>query len=155
MINFKKGPALSLGQTDKVAAPAAGQDIEAGHVVRIASNGEASLGVSETPAADLLGFAITNVTDGDAIESGKIGVYLLDGATVVETDKAVGTINSTNYPIGAAVTADDAGLVAVVTSEDDRVIGQVEGIRSLPAIETVNGRKIQGTRAMLGVKLSA
>jgi hypothetical protein len=154
MINFKKGPALSLGQSDKVAKPAAGEAIEAGHVVRIASNGEASLGVSETPAADLLGFAITDVTDGDAIESGKIGVYLLDGATVVETDKAVGAINSTNYPIGAAVTANDAGLVAVA-SEDDRVIGQVEGIRNLPSVETVNGRKIQATRAMLGVKLSA
>ena len=154
MINFKKGPALSLGQTDKVAKPATGQAIEAGHVVRIASNGEASLGVSETPAADLLGFAITDVTDGDAIESGKIGVYLLDGSTVVETDKAVGTINSTNYPIGAAVTASAAGLVAVA-SGDDRVIGQVEGIRNLPSVEVVNGRKIQATRAFLGVKLSA
>jgi len=154
MINFKKGPALSLGQTDKVAAPAAGQDIEAGHVVRIASNGQASLGVSATPAADLLGFAITNVTDGDAIESGKIGVYLLDGATVVETDQVDATINAQNFPTGTKVTANAAGDI-VVAGATDRVIGQVEGIRNLPSIETVNGRKIQGTRAMLGIKLSA
>ena len=152
MINFKKGPALSLGQSDKVAKPATGAEIEAGHVVSIASNGEATLGVSDP--AGLLGFAITNVTDGDAIESGKIGVYLLDGATVVETDKAAAEINSTNFAVGAAVTANEDGEVAVAT-EGDRVIGYVEGIRNLPSIEVVNGRKIQGTRAMFVFKLSA
>lgn len=158
-INFKKGPALTLGQTDKVAKTVAGENIEAGHVVRLVTNGsvvEAHKGASASPAPadELLGFAINNQTDGDVIESGKLGVYLLDGATVVETDKTDSTINHTNYPLGAAVTAATDGTVSVA-GEGDKVIGTVEGIRSLPSVEVVNGVKIQGTRAFLGIKLNA
>ena len=156
-INFKKGPALSLGQSDKVAA--ASGTIVAGQVVRVHSNGavvEALAGASDSPApkTDLLGFAINNSTDGDVIASGKIGVYLLDGITVLETDQADSAINLTNYPIGTPVTADVAGLVKVAGGSD-KVIGQVEGVRNLPAVTTVNGRKVQGTAAFLGIKLTA
>jgi hypothetical protein len=156
-INFKKGPALTLGQTDKVAKVTG--NIEAGQVVRLVTNGsvvEAHSGASASPApaSDLLGFAINNSTDGDVIESGKIGVYLLDGATVLETDKADATINYSNYPLGSAITANTNGTVSAA-SNGDKVIGYVEGIRSLPSVEVVNGVKIQGTRAFLGIKLNA
>jgi hypothetical protein len=157
-INFKKGSALSLGQTDKVAATT-GATIVAGQVVRVANvNGvvEALAGASASPApaSDLLGFAINNTTDGDVIAAGKIGVFLLDGSSVVETDQAAATINLTNYPIGTPVTADTTGNVKVA-GNGDKVIGQVEGVRNLPAVQTVNGYKVQGTAAFLGIKLTA
>lgn len=157
MINFKKGPGLSLGQSDKVAKLAASQAIEAGHVVRIDSvTGMVTKGASATPNDDLLGFAINNGTDGDVVESGKMGVYLLDGASVIETDKAALAITSANYPIGTPLKADEnTGAVSTGTVGTHRIIGFVEGIRSLPSVETVNGVKIQSTRAMLGIKLNA
>jgi hypothetical protein len=155
MINFKKGPALSLGQSDKVAKLAAGQAIEAGHVVRVdATSGEVYLGASGTPKDDYLGFAINNATDGDVISSGKIGVYNLDGASVVETDKAA-NISAANYAIGQPLKAiQDTGNVALGDPASDRIIGYVEGVRNLPSVQVVNGVKIQGTRALLGIKLT-
>lgn len=157
MINFKKGPGLSLGQSDKVAKLAASQAIEAGHVVRIDSaTGLVTKGVSsDNPFDDLLGFAINNGTDGDVVESGKMGVYLLDGVSVIETDKAALAITNTNYPIGKPLKANTDGTVGAGVPATDRIIGLVEGIRSLPSVETVNGVKIQSTRAMLGIKLNA
>ena len=156
MINIKKGPGLSLAQVDKVGKPASGANIEAGQVVRFAANGEVN--VPSAPLAssntDLLGFAITATDDGDAIESGKIGVLLLDGASVIETDKASATVNSTNYAIGAPVSFNTSGLVTAAGATD-RVIGRVEGIRNLPSVETINGVKVQSTRAFLGIKLAA
>jgi len=154
-INFKKGPALSLGQSDKVAA--ASGNIVAGQVVRVRSNGgvvEALAGASASPApsSDLLGFAINDSTDGDVIASGKVGVFLLDGITVLETDQTDAAINLTNYPIGSRLTATTGGLVKVAGATD-YVIGQVEGVRNLPAVTTVNGRKVQGTAPFLGIKL--
>jgi hypothetical protein len=155
MINFKKGPGLSLGQSDKVAKLAATQAIEAGHVVRVDSaDGLVYKGASGTPNDDLLGFAINNGTDGDVIESGKMGVYLLDGGSVIETDKAAGTIDNATYPIGKPIKAGTDGTVAAGLPGTDRIIGYVEGIRRLPSVETVAGVKIQSTRALLGIKLS-
>lgn len=156
MINIKKGPGLSLGQVDKVGKPASGATIEAGQVVRFAANGEVNVPNAPTASSnnDLLGFAITDTADGDAIESGKVGVLLLDGVSVIETDKAAATINSTNYVIGAGVSFNTSGQVTAAGATD-RVIGRVEGIRNLPAIEVVNGVKVQSTRAFLGIKLAA
>lgn len=155
MINIKKGPGLSLGQVDKVAKPATGVTIEAGQVVKLhATDGTVGLpsGASDT---GLLGFAITDTADGDAIESGKVGILLLDGVSVIETDKTGATaITSTNFNVGANLTCTSAGAVAVA-SGSDRVIGKVEGIRNLPSVETVNGVKVQSTRAFLGIKLAA
>jgi hypothetical protein len=111
-------------------------------------------GASVTPNDDLLGFAINNGTDGDVVESGKMGMFLLDGASVIETDKAALAITSSNYAIGAPIKAGTDGTVATGTPGTDRIIGYVEGIRSLPSVETVNGVKIQSTRALLGIKLS-
>ena len=157
-INFKKGPALTLGQTDKVAPVDAGSGIIAGNVVRIhATTGKATLGSSaSTSTSDLLGFAINTATDGDVLESGKLGVFLLDGSSVVELDSAcvTGTINNSTFNNGAPVAAGTDGKVKAA-SGSDRVIGYVEGIRSLPTIVTVNGVKVQGTTSFLGIKLAA
>ena len=98
---------------------------------------------------------IHNATNGDVIESGKLGVYLLDGATVLETDKTELAINATNYPIGTPLKADGVtGNVKIGVPGTDRIIGYVEGIRNLPSIETVGSTKIQSTRPLLGIKLS-
>lgn len=155
MINIKKGPGLSLAQVDKVAKPAAGVTIEAGQVVKLhATDGTVGLPSGETDTG-LLGFAITDTTDGDAIESGKIGVLLLDGSSVIETDRTgVTAITSANFNVGANLTCTAAGNVAVATGSQ-RVIGKVEGIRNLPSVETVSGVKVQSTRAFLGIKLAA
>lgn len=160
MINFKKGPALSLHQVNFVAAAVAGQAIEAGHVVRLNNNAgvtEVLKGAAASPADPdaIYGFAINNQTDGDVIESGKIGVFALDGASVVETDKAAATINLTNYPLGAPLSVNTSGEVKVATSTD-KVIGNVEGVRSLPGKSiTIGGVKTQGPVTFLGIKLAS
>jgi hypothetical protein len=161
-INFKKGPALSLGQADKVAKLASSQTVIAGQVVRINSDGTATLGVSGTPASDLVGFSLNtlnvNVTpntgDGDAINIGSVGIYLLDGGTVVEVDSSVAalTINSTNYVIGAPVYANTSGLITT-SATGAKQVGVVEGIRNLP--NTAAGSNIGTTTAFLGIKLIA
>ena len=158
-INFKSGPALSLHQVNIVGNAVDGQAIEAGHVVRLVeTSGVLSVlkgaSASPAPAADLLGFAINTQTDGDVIESGKIGVFTLDGASIVETTLTDATINYTNYPLGANLSVTTAGEVKVATSTD-KVIGQVAGIRSLPAIEVVGSKKIQGKATFLAVKLNS
>jgi len=160
MINFKKGPGLSLRQVNYLARPATGSAIEAGHIVRLADNAgvlEASKGAS-TSTADLntlYGFAINDYRDGDVIASNVIGVCALDGQSVVETDKVSGTLSLGAYPIGTKVSVDTAGLVKVA-SANDRVIGQVEGVRSIPGrAVTINGVASQGPVTVLGVKLSS
>lgn len=165
MINFKSGPALSLHQVNYIGKAVEGENVEAGNVVRLVDNGgvvEVRLGASASPAPSnvLYGFAINNQTDGDVIESGKIGVYALDGASILETDKTAAAITSTNYPLGAALTVDTDGNVATA-GNGDKVIGWVEGIRSLPGkVLTAtdnNGKtvKIQGSVTFLGVKLAS
>jgi hypothetical protein len=158
MINFKKGPALSLHQVNYIGKAKAGEAVEAGMVVRLNGDGEVVKGsTASTSKTDLLGFAINDQTDGDVIESGKIGVFALDGASVIETDKAAAAINSTNYPVGTQLTAvASTGNVAVANGTTDRVIGQVEGIREIPGVvQVINGVKVQGVATLLGIKLAS
>jgi hypothetical protein len=152
MINFKKGPALSLHQTNYVATPA--ETITAGMVVRISSadgkaykgfsdgSGGTIAGISANASGNIFGFAINSSTSGDVIESGKIGIYALDGATALETDQYVGTPTVGQYVTtnkdGALVAITDAS-VAVNDStttgaavDTPRIIGQViEGVHTL------------------------
>jgi hypothetical protein len=168
MINFKKGPALSLHQVNYVAAPGSGvTGIEAGHVVRIQADGLVYKGASSATVSQwndvaVYGFAINNQTAGDVIESGKIGVYALDGSSVIETDQTTDTINSSNYPIGAllgAATDSSGTLTKVANTYAGKIVGQVEGIRTLPgSVQTLtdnngNAFKVQGTTTVLAVKL--
>jgi hypothetical protein len=156
MINFKKGPALSLHQVNYIGAAKADEGVVAGMVVRL-EDGEVVKGASASPAPKdaLYGFAINSQDAGDVIESGKIGVYALDGASVVETDQYVG--ESSAYTVGALVTAANganAGKIKLSTDADDKVIGQVEGSRTIPGVtQIVNGYKVQGVVTVVGVKL--
>jgi hypothetical protein len=165
MINFKAGPALTLQQVNYVHPLGADQTVEAGQVVRVANvSGVLQVLVgasaSPTPATDLLGFALNSSYQGDVIESGKVGVYALDGAGIVETDQTYPTsINYTNFPLGSKLTAYTDGTVRVAGSTD-RVIGYVEGIRDLPGkpltvTNPVTGLPftIQGPVTFLAVKV--
>jgi hypothetical protein len=141
MINFKKGPALSLRQTNYIGKPVAGNAIEAGHVVRVVLNGNvtevargANSGTGAVPGNVLLGFAINDQTDGDVIESGKIGVFALDGASVVETDKYESAVATA--AIGTPLTTNDNGNLTTIaasgTNAGSRIVGWLEGVRTLP-----------------------
>lgn len=152
MINFKKGPALSLHQTNYVA-PVGPETITAGMVVRISganglayrgfsngSGGTITAGLGNLAAGGIYGIAINSSTSGDSIESGKIGIYALDGATVLETDQYTGTPTVGQYVTtnkdGVLVALTDASAaVADSTTANDptsKIIGQVvEGVHTL------------------------
>jgi hypothetical protein len=149
MINFKKGPALSLHQVNYIGSAKTNEGVVAGMVVQLNGSGEvvkAGITNSADDKDGIFGFAINNQTAGDVIESGKIGVYALDGASVVETDQADTTINATNYPVGTLLSATAGKVVAVANTFAGKIIGQVEGIRVIP-------RGSEPSVTVLGVKL--
>jgi hypothetical protein len=159
MINFKKGPALSLHQVNYIGSAKADEAVVAGMIVRINEDGEVVRGTDDkTETGYLYGFAINSQDRGDVIESGKIGVYALDGASVIETDQFIGS--ATSYTTGELVTIheaeapdEDAGKITAAGA-GDRVIGQVEGTRTIPGVtQIVNGYKIQGQVSVVAVKL--
>ena len=163
MINFKKGPALSLHQVNYIGKAVDGEEIEAGHVVRLNDNDgvvEVLKGASSSSVSKdaVYGFAINNQDAGDVIESGVIGVYALDGASVIETDKLPTGYQTSDYPIGAQVTTNtDGEIIPLPNGFTGKVLGQVEGFRSLPksTTVTVNGKnvKVQGVVEFIGIKL--
>jgi hypothetical protein len=134
MINFKKGPALSLHQVNYVAPVDIA--VEAGMVVRIDSaTGKVALGTAGSTNA-VWGFAINSSTSGDVIEAGKLGVYALDGMTVLETDQYV-TANT--FTPGVSVYPDGTGKLTT-TAGSERVIGQVvENVHTLENKKTATG----------------
>lgn len=164
MINFKKGPAFSLHQVNYIGKAKKDEGVVAGMVVTINSSGQVVKPTIAGTAADnalLLGFAINNQSAGDVIESGVIGVYALDGASVIETDQCTGTIDAATYPIGSLVKV-QTGTGKVTPAANDyayKVVGQVEGIRTIPGnIQTLsdnngNDFKVQGTTTVLAIKL--
>jgi len=158
MINFRKGTGLTLLQTDSVGASVSGQTYVAGQYGRLAINSgtySVYVGASGTPLSDLAGFIVNSSTDGDVIESGKVGIVLLDGNTVVETDQAYQTISDANYPLGTPLYGRTDGTVDTWTTSTQKIIGWVAGTRTLPALQTVNGTQIQGTTTVLGIKLNS
>lgn len=156
MINVKKGTGHSLSQSDwrgkgtvdpitRVFTPV----VVAGQVVSRTGGVDAIvLGVGTI--GDQIGFAVTNSVEGDAIESGKIGAYALDGNSVIETDQVLETINTTNFPYGAPVYAvvggSNAGLVSKLASSNV-LVGRVDGIRTIFVGQTPH--------TLLGIKLTA
>jgi hypothetical protein len=169
MINFKKGPALSLHQVNYIGSAKTDENVVAGMIVQVKREGSAINIVRGVADADktskdiLYGFAINSQTSGDVIESGKIGVYALDGASVIETDQfeditiadigkqvcAIPYLASDATPANAA----KAGKIKLV-SAGERAIGQVEGVRDLPnAAQTYNGVRVQGVTTVVAVKL--
>ena len=166
MINFKKGPALSLHQVNYVGKPASGEGIIAGMVVRFdAATSTWKKGASASPAPidSQYGFAINSQDAGDVIEAGAIGVYALDGMSVIETDQFTGVIS--DYAVGAPVSVGTDGKVKTVTvtsnnpATTDKIIGYVEGKRDLPgraASTTIDGRTFTypSNTTVLGIKLA-
>ena len=151
MINVKKGTALGLSQSDFVGTVNTGEGVVAGMLVNLNSSGQvvksgaaASATITDAVNTNRYGFAINNQTDGDVIESGKIGVYSLDGNSVIETDQTAATVTLTNYPLGSSVcpAATNTGQVRALVA-NGKTIGTVDGIRS-----------IHGT-ALLAIKLAA
>jgi hypothetical protein len=139
MINFKKGPALSLHQVNYVGKPDLSDNtpstgIVAGMVVRVNTDGTIGTGSTGTLATDketLFGFAINNQLSGDVIEAGVIGVYALDGASVIETDQYAD--DYAEYTIGTPVSTNTAGKIITVAHDyAGKIIGWVEGTRDLP-----------------------
>lgn len=139
MINVRKGSHHSLGQTDFVGAAKTNEAVVQGQLVEKDANGDivkiAKLDNATRGSATnkiglqkLIGFALTNQNEGDAIASGKIGVYALDGSSVIETDKYTGTVTISD--IGNPVVQDSSsgtnGNVCVVAAETtERIIGWV------------------------------
>lgn len=83
MINVKKGNAHSLHQTDKLGVVSgvitAGALVSFDHATDVAN---------ATNASKIVGFAINNSDDSDVIGAGnKLGGYLLDGGSIIETDQ--------------------------------------------------------------------
>jgi hypothetical protein len=139
MINFKKGSALSLHQVNYVGSPTT--TVTAGQVVRVTQTGSGYATVTpgnltdRNNATTLLGFAINSSTQGDSIESGKVGVFALDGGSVIETDQFDATsLPPATVTAGTPVTAGTDGLV-YAWSSGNKVIGWVEGVRSIPGKE--------------------
>jgi hypothetical protein len=160
MINFKKGPALSLHQVNYVGKPAPSDaQIIAGQVVRVEDDGVHIGAVSSAAPNALYGFAINSYNSGDVIEAGVIGVYALDGHSVIETDQFTGV--ASDYTIGTQVTATTDGKITPVTSGSQKVLGQVEGSRELPgkwATTTLTGGRAftyPANTTVVGVKLSS
>lgn len=133
MINIKKGTAHTLQQSDRRGRVRPGENIVAGMLVNVNLAGEAIRGLAANGGADgLHGFALNGQTDGDVIESGSIGVLLLDGNSVIETDQVTGTINPANFPIGASVSVDGVTGRVKIGAAGEQSVGAVEGIRQLP-----------------------
>lgn len=144
MISFLKGPAYSLGQSDWRGNVATSGSIVQGSVVRLdATTGNVLLGSSVTTelpgTADLLGLALNADTDGDVLESGKIGAIAFDGISVIQTDQVSGTISASNYPIGTPLTVNSSGVFTTGTVGTHKILGIVEGVFSFPGtLTTVN-----------------
>ncbi len=129
MINVKKGTAHSLLQSDftgtltvnaitRVAVTTGlGVAVTAGQIVsKTGSSGAIVKGLGAV--TDQVGFAVTTSTEGDAIESGKIGAYALDGNSIIGTDQVYDSIDYTNFPYGSKV-------YAIVAIESDATAGKV------------------------------
>ena len=171
-LNIKKGTAHSLQQSDKIGNAKAGAAAVAGMLVHIDSNGDIIKGVSGSSGTfgvgDLIGFAIQTQTDGDVLESGKLGYYQLDGNSVIETDPAAAALTAGNYPVSPALTGHGTAGTVQTAAAGDKVIGYVEGIRTLPVEASLsqNYQNVAGatktntsyqqtTKAFLGIKLAS
>lgn len=143
MINVRKGSAHSLAQTDITGKLKSNENVVAGmlvlkdssgDIVKVAKLDNAIRGSATNRIGTTVGnvgFAVSTYNEGDAIESKKIGVYLLDGGSVVETDQYVAsseTLDATavGKPVVQCHSAGADGKVTVVASgTTERVIGYV------------------------------
>ena len=101
-----------------------------GGIEKVAKLDNATRGSAGNKLSDgvLVGFAVTTQEYGDAIESGKIGVYALDGSSVIGTDRFTGTVVQAD--VGKPVVQDgnsgkDGYVTVVAAGTAERVIGHV------------------------------
>lgn len=139
MINARKGNAHSLAQTDVTGSLKTGEGIVPGMLVKLNTSNEvvkvtkldnATRGsaTNKITTSDLIGFAVTKQSHGDAIASGKITFYALDGGSVIETDQYTGTFTAAD--IGKPVVQDgnsgaDGKVTVVAAGTTERIIGVV------------------------------
>jgi hypothetical protein len=161
-INVKQGTGLTLQQSRYVVPPYASNSpsILAGMVVSVipvGSSGAGQLkpGSGTTTTVVNPGFAINNQTDNDVINSGYLGVYTLDGSSIIETDQADATINLTNYVQGSKIYGNATTGLVTATASTNVQVGWVVGVRSLPALLTVSGIQVPGFTNFLQIKLAA
>ena len=139
MINVKKGSAHSLQQTDKLGVVSgtiiAGALVSFDHATDVAN---------ATDASKIVGFAINNSTDSDVIGAGnKLGGYLLDGGSIIETDQFdAAIIKGDTIGVGTGGTA---GKAVVWTT------GPVVGI----CVEKGNALMGSTTTSVIAIKLKA
>lgn len=205
MINIKKGTGLSLAQTDTVGLAKAGNGIVAGMLCYIDASGYVTKVVAEndnaTIASKVVGFALNtqpnstggvgtdgadpaNLGDGDVIASGKIGLILLDGGSIIETDQYSGALSTftAGVKVYAAQGGETAGTISATSTATGKLIGICQGTRYLPARRAgsqayidylpynydgtsannsgagttiTNSQTLQKTAGMVAVKLSA
>jgi len=131
-INVRKGSAHSLTQTDFIGAIKSGEGVDAGHLVTKNDDGEIVKATNAVTGADLLGFAITSQAEGDAIASGKIGAYALDGGSVIETSYYTGSVTAADIGkfVIPSTTAGSVAVAAAVGNADELevVVGKVYDI---------------------------
>src|SRR5574343_547526 len=147
MINIRKGTAHSLQQTDTVAKVVASEGVIAGMVVFVDPTANTNTGgVKLTTDHDnnsdkLVGFAINNQFDGDVLASGKLGVYLLDGDSIVESDQWAGSTPTTADIGKKACVSDTNGKFDVVSGSitDQKVLGTIVDVRTLPSVTVPAG----------------
>lgn len=171
MINVKKGTAHSMQQSDAIGLNKVSEAVLAGMLVNLNSSGEVIKGVTSQGVDNKLGFAVNSYTDGDVLESGKIGLYNLDGNSIIETDQVTivtGTvINVTDYPIGSRVAGDTTTGKIKIWASGDRVVGYVDSLRTLPSTASIsqNYKNVAGSTLtktittqtgviLLGIKLA-
>jgi len=141
-LNFVKGIAYGLNQSDFRGTVATSGTIVQGSIVRLDNTtGNILLGSSVTTelvaTADLLGVSLNNDTDGDVLESGKIAAIAFDGNSVIQTDQtAVSPPTASAYPIGSFVTANSSGQFTAATVGTHKLLGVVEGVGTIPGVAT-------------------
>lgn len=150
MIQVKKGTAHSMAQSDRVGPVVANEGVVAGMLViydttaNTATGGikkatSTNVGGGAALGTVLCGFALRNQSDGDVVESGKLGFYQLDGNSVIGTDQYTNTSVSTSDIGKRVVTSATAGKVTVIDATATfatgvRIVGIVDNVRSVPSV---------------------
>ena len=156
MINARKGNAHSLAQTDFVGTLYASEGVVAGMLVYKTAAGEIRKVATAGSTDQQVGFAVTNQDEGDAIESNKIGVYALDGGSVIETDQFTGTYTAAD--VGKPVIySGTAGKVKAVGSATLATSGANVGAKVLGIVFDAPRSIFVGQTAItvLPIKLSS
>lgn len=148
-LNVRKGSAHSLAQTDttasvtvnaltRVVTPTAfaGQLVykdTTGALAVVpklnnATRASATNKIGDSASASQVGFAVNNTDEGDVKECAKMGIYLLDGGSVIETSYYTGTVTAADIGkpvIQDASTGTDGNVCVVAHGTTEKILGWV------------------------------